>query len=220
MEKLTAHYPIQKFLDLREHQMLIVNPEYQRGEVWSPTQKKKLIDSVLRGYPLPVIYLHRLRQQVGDLVSHRLEVIDGQQRLNAIHEFFIGAFPLFDPADDEVARSPRFLQEQECRWANQTLETLPKRLKEQFVGTKLPVAEITSENQDEIRDLFVRLQAGLPLSPQEKRDALPGGFNEFVLRLGGNTRTDYPGQPFFELVAVSSPSRGGVRTLTAGRGVV
>ena len=215
MERLTAHYPIQKFLDLRANQMLIVNLEYQRGQVWSLPQKKRLIDSVLRGYPLPVIYLHRLRQEVGDLVSHRLEVIDGQQRLDAIYEFYIGAFPLFDPVRDEAARFPRFLQEQECPWANQTFDTLPKDLKKQFVETKLPVAEITSENQDEVRDLFVRLQAGLPLSPQEKRDALPGGFNEFVLRLGGKPGTAYPGQPFFGLVTISSPHRGGVRTLAA-----
>ena len=43
-------------LELKRSAMLTVDAEYQRGMVWSETQKKKLIDSVMRGYPLPMIY--------------------------------------------------------------------------------------------------------------------------------------------------------------------
>ena len=73
---------VQDVLDLKSQQMLVVNPEYQRGVVWTPSQKKKLVDSVLRGYPIPLIYFHHIRQQAGKLVSERFEVIDGQQRIN------------------------------------------------------------------------------------------------------------------------------------------
>jgi uncharacterized protein with ParB-like and HNH nuclease domain len=45
---------VQELLELRVNNMLAVNPEYQRGAVWSVGQKKKLIDSVLRGYPIPL----------------------------------------------------------------------------------------------------------------------------------------------------------------------
>jgi hypothetical protein len=38
-------------LELKSQQMLIVNPKYQRGSVWTPPQKKELVDSFLRGYP-------------------------------------------------------------------------------------------------------------------------------------------------------------------------
>jgi uncharacterized protein with ParB-like and HNH nuclease domain len=41
--------------------MLVVNPEYQRGVVWTSALKKRLVDSVLRGYPIPLIYLHLIR---------------------------------------------------------------------------------------------------------------------------------------------------------------
>jgi len=72
---------VRDLLDLKSSQMLVVNPEYQRGSVWTLPQKKKLVDSVLRGYPIPLIYLHHIRQAAGKLVSERYEVIDGQQRI-------------------------------------------------------------------------------------------------------------------------------------------
>jgi len=30
-------------------------PKYQRGRVWKPAQKKRLVDSVFRGYPIPIM---------------------------------------------------------------------------------------------------------------------------------------------------------------------
>ena len=51
---------IRELVELRRNEMVKVNPEYQRGEVWTRAQQMKLIDSVLRGYQLPVIYLHKI----------------------------------------------------------------------------------------------------------------------------------------------------------------
>ena len=61
---------------LRSNGMLAVNSEYQRGAVWTDTQKKKLIDSVLRGYPIPLIYLHHIKKQVVGHMREDFEVID------------------------------------------------------------------------------------------------------------------------------------------------
>jgi uncharacterized protein with ParB-like and HNH nuclease domain len=54
-------------LALKTQQMRVVNAEYQRGPVWTMVQKQKLIDSVLRGYPIPLIYLHHIVQSAGGL---------------------------------------------------------------------------------------------------------------------------------------------------------
>ncbi len=91
---------VRDVLDLKSQQMLVVNPEYQRGVVWTRTQQKKLVDSVLRGYPIPLIYFHHIQQTAAGLRSERFEVIDGQQRITALHEFHEGAFKLFDPVKD------------------------------------------------------------------------------------------------------------------------
>jgi uncharacterized protein with ParB-like and HNH nuclease domain len=49
---------IERLMRIKESNMLVINSEYQRGPVWNESQQKKLIDSVLRGYPLPLLYLH------------------------------------------------------------------------------------------------------------------------------------------------------------------
>ena len=208
---------IEGLLKLLRNKMLTANPEYQRGEVWSESQEKKLIDSVLRGYPLPVIYLHHIQRDVDGMRRDDLEIIDGQQRINAINAFREGAFQLFDPIlDESQARFPVFLKEQPCPWGRKAFESLTEELQKQFLKTELPVAIITSENTHEVRDLFVRLQSGLPLNPQEKRDAQPGDFNHFVLKLGGKSKLpQYPGHPFFRHISVPNQARGGTRTLAA-----
>ena len=58
---------------------------------------------------------------------------------------------------------------------------------------------MTDAADGEVQDLFVRLQGGTPLTPQEKRDAWPGDFTMFVIRHAGKPdhRESDP-FPFFE----------------------
>src|SRR5436305_2056144 len=77
---------------------------------------------------------------------------------------------------------------------------------------------ITTSNEHEARDLFIRLQAGLPLNAQETRDAWPGHFTDFVLRVGGKPQiARYPGHPFFTKILGMRPAtdRGKTRQLAA-----
>jgi hypothetical protein len=198
--------------------MLVANPEYQRGEVWTVTQKKRLIDSVLRGYPIPLIYLHHIKTEVEGAKREDFEVIDGQQRIAALDDFREGAFRLFDPVKDaEEARFPSFIEEQPCPWGRKTFEDLPPELQRAFLETPLSVVMIRTDLANEARDLFIRLQAGMPLNSQEKRDAWPGNFTEFVLKIGGKPQiAKYPGHDFFS-VAMKAPKagRGEFRQLAA-----
>lgn len=206
-------------ISLKTQQMLVVNPEYQRGSVWTPIQKKKLVDSVLRGYPIPLIYFHHIRQAAGKLVSERYEIIDGQQRINALSDFHEGAFKLLDPIKDEAeARFPDFIKKQDCAWGRKSFQELPKDLKDQFLRTPLRIVKIETHNPHEARDLFVRLQSGMPLNSQEKRDAWPGQFTDFVLQLGGKPGlARYPGHDFFNILmkAQKVQDRGKFRQLAA-----
>ena len=96
MQAIQKQHTVEELIELRKNSMLGVNPEYQRGAVWSRTQQRKLIDSMMRGYPLPIIYLHHIKKGVGDYARDDFEIIDGQQRINAIYEYSEGAFSLFD----------------------------------------------------------------------------------------------------------------------------
>ena len=68
---------------------LLVNRRYQRKLVWTVEEKQKLIDSILLGYPLPLILLAQTKEAC-------YEIIDGMQRLNALFSFIETAYSLED----------------------------------------------------------------------------------------------------------------------------
>src|SRR5690606_25040395 len=121
---------VRDILDLYRNGMLRANPEYQRGAVWSRAQQKKLIDSILRGYPIPLIYLHYIKKQVAGMQREDLEIIDGQQRIRAMYDFAEGAYTLFDPLkDDHEAKFPNFIKSAPCPWGRQNYASLSEELR-------------------------------------------------------------------------------------------
>lgn len=64
-----------------------LTPSYQRGDVWGNSDRQSLIESILRGVPLPSLILLR----TGPSTPH--EVVDGKQRLTAILRF-VGKHPI------------------------------------------------------------------------------------------------------------------------------
>jgi hypothetical protein len=212
-------YKIAEFLELFRNGMLRANPEYQRGEVWGKTHKRKLIDSVLRGYPIPLIFLHHIKKSVAGMQREDLEIIDGQQRINALYEFAEGAYKLFDPVNEaDEAKFPDFIKRLPCPWGNKHFSELESDLQLRFLATPLAVATVTTDIENEARDLFIRLQSGLPLNGQETRDAWPGNFTDFILRIGGKPQlARYPGHGFFKRVLKMKPDvdRGKTRQLAA-----
>ena len=76
---------------------LVLKPLFQRNPVWTPKQKSYLIDSILRGYPVPEIYLQTTEDEDG---NDRHIVVDGQQRIRACLEFLAGNFALTESEAD------------------------------------------------------------------------------------------------------------------------
>lgn len=66
---------------------LNLTPSYQRGDVWTTADRQALIESVLRGIPLPSIILREVS------ASDPQEVVDGKQRLTALLRF-VGSHPV------------------------------------------------------------------------------------------------------------------------------
>src|SRR5690606_26217464 len=79
---------------------LNLTPSYQRGDVWTTNDRQALIESVLRGIPLPSIIL----REVG--ASDPQEVVDGKQRLTALLRF-VGSHPAaLERVQEADARHP------------------------------------------------------------------------------------------------------------------
>lgn len=88
MEPINAKsdtWGIRDFSDRAYRGQLNLNPSYQRGDVWPTSDSQQLIESILRGIPLPSIILLKPRT-VGNAVA-KYEVVDGKQRLTSILRF-------------------------------------------------------------------------------------------------------------------------------------
>lgn len=162
-------------------------PQYQRGSVWTRNQKQLLIDSIFRGMDIPKIYLRRM----GDDSPFEYEVVDGQQRLRTIWEYYEGAFPL---GKDEEYR----LEVEGQKLGGLRLEELPVDARLALSGYQLTVVEIEAKDE-EVEEMFVRLQNGTTLRAAEVRNAMPGNMKHFVRELAEH--------PFFKSCQFSNKRR-------------
>lgn len=79
-------WTIDDLIQLYEDKKLNLNPTYQRNDIWPPLSKKRLIESLKIGYPLPSFFLHKKEDGTFDMV-------DGQQRTRTFIGYKKGFFP-------------------------------------------------------------------------------------------------------------------------------
>ena len=207
--KVESDWSIGDLIEYENQKILQVNREYQRGLRWTGIQKCMFIDSIFRGYSIPAFYLHKKQTSAGSITNTYYDIVDGQQRIDAIYSYSEGAFSLLDPSDDSGFRFPNFVKDNPSPWGGKRFSDLPEELRTKLKNHEIVVYEITTKNENSIRDLFIRLQGGTPLTPQDKRDSWPGNFTEFVLKVGGKSGVDkWFGIPLFkEISKVSNESR-------------
>ncbi len=130
-----------------------------RQSVWTERDRAKLIDSILRNYPVPAIFLYK-RNDEGELVY---DVIDGKQRLESIL-MFAGAMKGMFYARTQL---PEAEEMELVNWA-----MLKRRgLQHRITGYEIPVVEVDGEIGD-IINVFVRINStGKALTGQEQRHA-------------------------------------------------
>ena len=158
--KLSSSEPdIRTIIGRIEDRDIILQPEFQRQEVWSTAKKRKLIDTVLRGWSIPPIHL----VEVGD---NRAEVLDGQQRLASLRDFFNNRFTIDGRITPE---DPRVLELHGKYYRD--LDPPTRRAIDQF---PIRCFRITDYKPGEPSELFYRLNQPTVLTPGEQRNALFG----------------------------------------------
>jgi 5-methylcytosine-specific restriction endonuclease McrA len=177
--------------NLFEKDQLNLEPGFQRQSVWSERDRAKLIDSILRNYPLPAVFFYR-REDDGQIIY---DVIDGKQRLESILMFMGKMRGRFEvktqlPGSDEA------------EWLNW------KRLRSQKIqhlitGYRIPAVEVDGDLGD-IIEVFVRINStGKALTPQEKRHAKY--FNSVFLKEADRLARRYESK--FVKMGVLSPGQ-------------
>ena len=164
MRRETSEWSVRMLADLRGR--INVDAEYQRGIVWSEPQQMLLIDSILRGFDLPKIFLRKLP----DGSSYLFDVIDGVQRLTSIWRFLSDEFRL--PWSEEYPTIGDV--------GGKTWSELPQDARDRLQFSRITVTELEIDGEDEIRELFQRLQRGEPLNAAEKRNAMDVPVRHFV----------------------------------------
>jgi hypothetical protein len=133
-------------------------PDWQREEVWSEQKKQSLIDSILKGWTLPKFYFLKTSDN-----PEEFEVVDGQQRLAAIFDFFDNLLSL-PPSGSKPGKLYKQLSE------NQS---------DAFDDFEIQYDEITEASEPEIKEFFQRLQQGLPLTSSERLNAVHSNLQKF-----------------------------------------
>lgn len=159
----TAH-TIAKMMDGKGKALLSFDDALQRDTVWKTEQKQLLIDSILRGYPIPPLYAERYTAEDTENSGKRIySILDGKQRCNAIKAFFDGEFGLADdmnPVEDDNGN------EVDC--AGVVFNGLPEDLQERIKEKSFTVYYLDGMSEDEKAEMFYRLNNGVALTAIEK----------------------------------------------------
>jgi 5-methylcytosine-specific restriction endonuclease McrA len=131
---------------------LTIQPEYQRNYIYADGKRDvAVIESLLKGYPLGLIYFNKLE-------DGRLEILDGQQRVTSFGRYVTGKFAIMD-ADE----TPKYFS------------GLPKDKQEKILNSELLVYECEG-TESEIKEWFKTINiSGVPLNEQELLNAVYSG---------------------------------------------
>jgi hypothetical protein len=161
------------FYDRNKEKVLFLKPPYQRKPVWTDNQKEYLIDTILKDYFIPEIYIHRVTEKDGKSIYN---VVDGQQRIRSILEFIAGAFEL----------SNEYFTE----FSGYKFDDLPEDSKIKIWSYPLFIREITNATEEEVRSVFRRMNKNVvSLNAQELRHATYSG--EFIKLMESISEDDY-----------------------------
>jgi hypothetical protein len=164
----TRTYNISDFIEWYENGLLELSPDFQRRSVWTEKAKSYLIDTIIRGKPIPKI-----------LISQRLQgtkniriVVDGQQRLRTLLGFYNGDFKISRVHNQE--------------FAGKTFETLPVEIQNEFLKYELGVDLLFDLPYEDILDIFARINSyTVKLKTQEIYNArYVGYFKQTIFNYG------------------------------------
>lgn len=156
--------------DMVKNGAIDINPKYQRRLRWNPKKESDLIESFIINIPVPPIYL--AEDEYGTY-----SVIDGKQRITAIHNFLTGQIELKHP--DKFPELDGFKYDE-----------LPMNIKNALqIRPYLRVVTLLRQSDNELKhEVFLRLnKAGVALNSQEIRNvAFRGKFNDLLFELSQN----------------------------------
>jgi uncharacterized protein with ParB-like and HNH nuclease domain len=164
-----TNYKVSDFLTWQKASTLVLSPSFQRRPVWEPGAKSYLIDTVVRGLPMPIIFL---REQKSDLKTFepKREVVDGQQRIRTLISYIAPQFIKdLNPERDIFTVKKSHNKE----LYGKKFADLPSDMQQSILDYEFSVHILPSSTDDrEVLEIFARMNAtGVKLNDQELRNA-------------------------------------------------
>jgi len=161
-------FKVGDFVSWAQNGTLDLRPVFQRRPVWKQGAKSYLIDTVIKGLPIPIVFL-RDRLALQSIVTTR-EVVDGQQRLRTILSY-IDPSLVKDYSEDQDAFKLSKLHNPD--FGGKAFADLPAQIQRAIVSYEIPVHIFSADTEDrDILQIFARLNAtGVKLNDQELRNA-------------------------------------------------
>lgn len=148
-------YSVSDYVEWFGKGQLVLDPDFQRGSVWTATARTFLIDTILKGFPIPQVFL-RTRINTATKSTIR-EIVDGQQRMRAILDF----------ASDKMRLSQRSNE-----FHGMTYSSLPDDQKQAFLSYNISTVQIINAQNEDILEIFARLNSySVKVTPPELRHA-------------------------------------------------
>jgi hypothetical protein len=201
MSRLTTNVPassVQRELSIRSesiqriynfyiNNLFYVNRRYQRKLVWNIEEKRAFIDSIIKGFPVPIILLAETEKNKISV----FEIIDGMQRLNAVTSFIEGEFD-FDGKYFDLATMVESKSRLDQEILNQKNPILERNYCEIIASYILPISVYSFNDNKKVDEVFRRINSnGKYLSKQELRSAgATTQFPNLVRIISSEIRTD------------------------------
>jgi hypothetical protein len=164
-----TQFKVGDFISWQKSKTLILSPSFQRRPVWKPSAKSYLVDTIIRGLPIPIIFLRERQTNLNQYEAQR-EVVDGQQRIRALISFISPSLLSdFRPERDEFT----MLKTHNKELAGKAFPDLPNNIRQSILDYQFSVHVLPSEVDDrEILQIFARMNStGVKLNDQELRNA-------------------------------------------------
>lgn len=162
-----------------------LQPNYQRGYIWSTDFKDKLLYSIIRSYPIGNVSL-RVRTEKNPKGAMQ-EVVDGQQRLTTIYKFIEGEYIIQseisrniieyiieymgEDTDDKLLKLKRKLSNKGK--ASISFKQLPQVIQDNMLAYNISITNITNATDAEITEYFRYLQNQERLRAGELLNSVP-----------------------------------------------
>lgn len=175
---------IKDFFEYKED--FVTRPPYQRKAVWNRKKKQALMDSLFRRYYIPKLVIREVRKDDTGTVS---EIVDGQQRITTVQDFFDNKYALPKTLSDlGDGLSGKYYKDLDTN----IRKFIDKSLKYQADVIKNIEEPNNVEHQIIATEIFWRLQQGESLNYMEVAHAqLSSLSRNFIVKYSDDLTFDY-----------------------------